>query len=300
MKNKYFHGIGKRYPFFEGWYLKHQTKTQTIAFIPAVHADKKGKWDVSLQVVLSGTKNDGAWYFTWPIEECSIASDKFQVRCGKNLFSEKGIAIHIENDSVSIIGKISYSPFQQIKGNIMGFFGWFKFLQCNHGVISMSHELKGNLIINGEDVEFSGGRGYIETDWGVSFPKQYIWSQCGFGETFKNSIMISAADIPLFGRSFRGCICAIHFDGKEYRMGTYYGARILEYKNGSILIRQGNMRLKVTRLDEQAFHLRAPVNGSMRRLIKESPVCRVKYQFCRGKEEVFNIISGRASFEQVF
>lgn len=49
MKVKYFHGIGKKGPYFEGWYLKHQNKGKTIAFIPAVHADKEGNWTASIQ-----------------------------------------------------------------------------------------------------------------------------------------------------------------------------------------------------------------------------------------------------------
>ena len=48
MKEKYFHGTGKKGPYFEGWYLKHQNKGKTIAFIPAVHADKEGNWTASI------------------------------------------------------------------------------------------------------------------------------------------------------------------------------------------------------------------------------------------------------------
>ena len=39
------------FPYFEGWYLKHQNRDDTIAFIPAVHADQNGQWTVSLQIV---------------------------------------------------------------------------------------------------------------------------------------------------------------------------------------------------------------------------------------------------------
>lgn len=299
MKSEYFHGVDRRYPYFEGWYLKHQNRGKTIAFIPAVHADKKGQWSASLQVVVSDGVNDGSWYFTWPIEACKISKNRFRVKIGENLFSEKGISVDIKTEKLTIKGKIGYSGFQKVKGDVMGFFRFLPFLQCNHGVLSMTHRLEGNLNVNGKTIEFTDGNGYAETDWGQSFPKHYLWTQCGFGMKGRNSIMVAAADIPILGTSFRGCICAIHYEGQEYRMGTYYGARILEYRDGCVALRQGNMMLKVKRLKERTFKLRGPEKGNMERIIKESPVCRVQYQFRTGKKQVFNLLSGQASFEQV-
>ncbi len=296
---QYFHGIGKKYPYFEGWYLKHQNQGKTIALIPAVHADKKGGWSASIQVVT----DEGAWYFTYPIELCKLSRRSFRVKIGENIFSEKGIRIKIVNSEIAVEGRIHYGKFQKIKGDIMGFFQWIPFLQCHHGVISMAHNLSGSLTVCGKDkkeeiIEFTGGRGYIETDWGSSFPRTYIWSQCGFGMDEKNSIMVSAADVPVFGFHLPGCICAIHYKGREYRLGTYYGARIKEYGPGTVTITQGIMTVKVTRQSDNSFGLHAPQGGSMKRMIKESPACLVRYQFWMGRVNVFDVISDRGSYEE--
>lgn len=294
MKEQFFHGVGRKYPYFEGWYLKHQNMRKTIAFIPAVHADKDGKWTASIQVVM----DEGAWNFNYPIEMCKIQRDRFRVKIGENIFSEKGIRVNIQVEDLSIQGKIMYAGLQKIKTDIMGPFRFFPFMQCNHGVISMAHELRGKLEVNGEIIEFTGGRGYIETDWGESFPESYLWSQCGFGGGGRNSIMASVADIPFLGGQFRGCICAAHYEGREYRMGTYYGARIKEYGDGFVTLKQGRMRLRITRLSERSFELKAPVKGGMERKIKESPSCRVQYQLWNGNHQIFNLLSDQASFEQ--
>lgn len=293
MKEQYFHGIGRCYPYFEGWYLKHQNMGKTIAFIPALHADKKGGWTASIQVVT----DDGAWYFTYPAESCNISRKRFCVKIGENIFSEKGIRIKINDSRVKVEGQLMYSKFRKIKGDIMGFFRWIPFLQCHHGVISMAHDLTGSLMINGERVVFTGGRGYIETDWGTSFPKAYLWTQCGFGMKEKNSIMASVADVPVLGCSLQGCICAIHYQGREYRLGTYYGARAKDCEDGTVTLTQGKMRVKITRLSENALGLHAPQRGAMDRMIKESPACLVRYQFWRGKKLIFDVTSDRASYE---
>ena len=142
----------------------------------------------------------------------------------------------------------------------------------------------------------TGGRGYIETDKGRSFPKTYLWTQCGFGR--RSSVMLSVADIPFLGTHFQGCICAVHCGGREYRMATYLGVRIEEYGDGKVTIRQGKMRLRVRRLEEASHDLKAPKCGVMSRTIRESPSCRVRYEFWLGGSLIFDIISEQASFEQ--
>lgn len=304
MKEKYFHGVGKKGPYFEGWYLKHQNQGKTIAFIPAVHADKNGNWTASIQVVL----DHGAWNFTYPIEMCMIRDNEFEVSIGDNLFTEKGISVSIHTDELSVEGKIAYSGFHKIRGDIMGPFRFFPFMQCSHGVISMAHNLKGALTVNGKKMDLTGGRGYIETDRGDSFPETYLWTQCGFGggkdadgnKRKMNSIMASVADIPFLGIHFRGCICAVHYQGREYRMGTYSGARITEYREGAVTIKQGRLLLKATKLGEKSYGLRAPYEGSMDRIIKESPACSMEYQLWKGKKQIFRLISEQASYEQEF
>lgn len=40
---KYYHGAGRAGPYFEGWYLKCQTKDgRGLALIPALHVDRAG------------------------------------------------------------------------------------------------------------------------------------------------------------------------------------------------------------------------------------------------------------------
>ena len=56
---KYYHGAGRRGPYFEGWYLKCQTRDgRALALIPAVHQDRTGRRSASLQVLAE----DGAWW----------------------------------------------------------------------------------------------------------------------------------------------------------------------------------------------------------------------------------------------
>lgn len=51
--------------------------------------------------------------------------------------------------------------------------------------------------------------------------------------------MLSIAHIPFLGGAFTGCICALMFAGREYRLATYRGMRILTLTDNTVRLRQG-------------------------------------------------------------
>lgn len=292
---RYYHGKKKKYPYFEGWYLKHQAEGRMIAFIPAIHADEQGKWTASIQMITE----EGSWCFSYPASQCTIERRRFRVMIGENLFTEKGIWVNLKNKDVSVYGNISYGPFAKLKKDIMGPFKRVPFLECNHGVLSMMHRTRGGLLINGREVDLDEGLGYIETDWGSSFPKEYLWTQCIFTEKKKGSLMLSVADVPIGRWCFRGCICQIEVPGRTYRLATYLGAKVRRLSASEAVVRQGKLCLKVTKLGERSYGLSAPRQGSMTRIIRESPVCRIRYQLWEKGSQIFDIVDNHASFEYV-
>ena len=60
--------------------------------------------------------------------------------------------------------------------------------------------------VDGENINFENGRGYIEKDWGTSFPKKYCWIQCNNFASSEDSLFFSIAHIPFLGFEFMGFI----------------------------------------------------------------------------------------------
>ncbi len=106
----------------------------------------------------------------------------------------------------------------------MGPYSFAPFMECYHGVLSFDHDMNGTLIMNGESVNFDGGRGYIEKDWGRAFPRAWVWGQSNHFDHPGTSITISVATIPWLRTSFRGFIIGLWHDRKLYRFATYTGA----------------------------------------------------------------------------
>lgn len=175
----------------------------------------------------------------------------------------------MENESFSIHGSLRYQNRIPLKYDIMGPFSYLP-MQCKHQIISMCHTLYGSLKINGEVVSFENGIGYIESDRGTSFPKSYIWTQCSIPKEQPSSIVAAVADIPMGPIHFNGCICCIYHRGRQYRLSTYSGAKVVRCTENELVLVQGRYFLKVNLLKENPLPLKAPQKGAMDRMIHEA------------------------------
>ena len=284
-----------REPYFEGWYLKLQTRDgRSLALIPALHIDALGRRSASMQVAFGGR----SWLVPYPMPD--VCRKPWSVCMGPNRFSEWGAHLLVARPGCSLTGALRFGPFSRLRSDIMGPFRLIPGMECAHGVLSMGHALDGALRLNGELIDFSGGTGYIETDRGRSFPRAYLWTQCAWRGEQPAGVMLSVAEIPLAGRRFTGCICAILFGGREYCLATYRGARVEAWSQSGAVIRQGRLRLELEIPRDDGLPLRAPVDGAMRRGIRESLSARASYRFRVGRTLLFEHTDRRASFETVF
>lgn len=275
------------YGSFYGWYLKCQSDTQTLAVIPAVHNVGK-KRTCSIQII---TDND-AWTVTFAIDVFQWT--KRNICIGENQFGKEGIHLAIHTPQLTVKGKLDFGSLCPLKYDIMGPFALVSFMECRHSVWSMRHSVRGNVYINGQKYSFRNAWGYWEGDRGRSFPKEYIWTQCCFPG---GALMLSVADIPMAGIHFTGVIGAILWQGKEYRMATYLGARVVQIRNNMVRVIQGNLELDVQRLEASECLLKAPTKGDMVRTIHESASCRAFYRFRKKDCTLFAFETDRASFE---
>ena len=272
---------------FYGWYLKCQSDTQTLAVIPAVHKAGR-KRTCSIQII---TDHD-AWTVTFAAD--AFRRTKRNIFIGENRFGEKGIKLAIHTPQLNIKGKLDFGPLCPLKYDIMGPFALVPFMECRHSVWSMRHSVQGSVCINGQQYSFHNAWGYWEGDRGRSFPKEYIWTQCCFSD---GALMLSVADIPMAGIHFTGVIGAILWQGKEYRIATYLGARAVQIQNNMVRVKQGDLELDAQLLETSERPLKAPTKGSMVRTIHESASCRAYYRFCKSGRTLFAFETDRASFE---
>lgn len=273
--------------YFCGWYFRCQSPSQTLAVIPAVHKTK-GQRSCSIQLIT----DSGSWNVPFPWSAFQETADHIEIAGSR--FGKQGIRLELHTPQLTAAGSLTFGPFTPIRYDIMGPFRYVPFMECRHSVFSMKHCVNGRLLINGVPYGFRNGIGYLEGDRGFAFPKEYVWTQCSFPE---GSLMLSAANIPLFGCRFTGIIGVILWRGKEYRLATYLGAKAIRIRDGEIVIQQGSKRLTVRQLEKAGHPLRAPKSGAMTRTIQEHAACRTYYAFQDNGHRVFAFEIPNAAFE---
>jgi hypothetical protein len=228
----WYHGHDKRPPFFEGWYFKlvDASGARRYAIIPGIFkSDDPARRHAFVQV-LNGTSGE-AVYHRFPFESFRAARDRFEVTIGACRFRDGAIALQLDGAGQKLYGEVHFEgltpwPVTFVSPGIMGPFAWLPDLETYHGVLGLDHGLRGTFVVNGQVIDWDGGRGYIEKDWGASFPAAWIWMQSNHFEQPQTSLTASVAIIPWRGLSFRGMIVGLWHKGRLYRFATYTGARI--------------------------------------------------------------------------
>ena len=266
---------------FAGWYFKHQKGDSMVAFIPG-----RAQGGAFVQMI----SPEGSRQF--PVSHLSVRCGVLQADGCR--FSRRGCRIRLPD----VRGEIRYGPFAPLGSHIMGPFRFVP-MECRHEVLSMAHALRGSVTVGGHLYDFDGGLGYAETDSGTSFPRSYLWMQCNdFPEPC--SLMIAVARIPFCGLAFRGCICAILYRGKEYRLATYRGVRIRTFTPEHIRLSQGPLTLELDVSPAQAGHpLQAPKQGHMSHTIRESCNVHLRARLTQREKPVFDLQSDHGVYEFV-
>ncbi|MDD7793601.1 tocopherol cyclase family protein [Clostridium sp. 'White wine YQ'] len=286
-----FQGSYKKKHYFEGWYFKQISRDGkfVICIIPGVslfHNDYHS-FIQYIFIRLDKKRIIRSGYIRYPLNAFKFRDTPFMIQIGDNVFTESIISLNMKDKKIKIQGTLKLGALTEIEKsilnpNIMGYFAYIPKMECYHGIISMNHKLNGILAVNRKIIDFTKGKGYIEKDWGTSFPKEYIWIQCNNFKNQTTSFICSIANIPFLHTSFNGLICNICINGVEYRFATYNNSkakieRITKSKI-NISIENNKALLKVEASLSSTGVLIAPQKGKMDKNINEELLGKLKLQ----------------------
>lgn len=273
-----FQGNLKNKKYFEGWYFKQVTRdlSNTFSIIPGVSLAED---DSHAFIQIIDSHNGVTDYARYPLDQFKWQTKQLYLKIGTSVFTGEGISLDIKTERTTLKGRLDFLnvvryPRSIFSPGIMGWYSFVPFMECNHGIVSVNHGLKGKMSFNGDQIDFDDGRGYIEKDWGTSFPESWIWIQSNNFDDPAVSFMLSIAKIPWMGRFFIGLISFLYLNNTFYMFSTYNRSSFSDVRNDDelleITLKNSSNKLKISVIKNSFGDLAAPVLGEMNRRIKES------------------------------
>ncbi|HEY5465952.1 MAG TPA: tocopherol cyclase family protein [Clostridia bacterium] len=275
-----FQGVHKHRNYFEGWYFKliSRDRSRVLALIPGI-AMGRGPQDAHSFIQVIDAHRNRVAYLRYPIEAFQTDHERFDILVGKSRFHSGGLSVDHEGDGHVLQGDVSFSdivpyPKTRFHRGIMGPFTFVPFMECRHGIVNIRQSLHGKLAFDGEILDFEGGEGYVEKDWGSSFPESWIWLQANHFDDPQVSFMFSVAEIPWLGSRFTGMISFLRTAETFRRFATYNRSHLdflsAKWERVDAVIHHPEYTLEMEARFSPGGVLRVPKNGIMERTIEES------------------------------
>jgi hypothetical protein len=305
-----FQGRRRRRRYFEGWYFKciSADRRHAVAVIPGIASDPKGNRHAFIQII--NAVSGKTYYFRFPYDQFESPEDRFSVRIGENAFDSSGLSLSLYSEEGSVCGQLKFAnirafPVSRLRPGIMGPLTFVPFLECYHAIVHLSHSICGQITLDGESLDFTGGSGYIEKDYGRSFPRKYIWIQAGHFANGNAAFVFSRARIPFRIGSFTGFFGYFtDFRHMTLLFASYNGSRLHSFQvdpeaktcSGVLTNRHGALEFRAEM--SGGGRLRAPVDGLMSREIIESITALVAVVVRNAKGQIlYEGQSGEAGME---
>lgn len=295
----HYQGWNRQRRYFEGWYFKVVDPLNHLAYaiIPGVSMDTEGQQHAFIQV-LDGVAAQSQ-YHRFDFGKFDAQKGKFAVSIGTNFFSDTGCQLDLEDLSLSLsFDGVKAWPSRWQSPGIMGWYGYVPGMQCYHGLVSLHHQVKGQ--INGTQLS-PQAVGYIEKDWGSSFPNAWIWAQSNhLQHPEPSSLMVSVADIPWLGSSFVGFLSTFLFAGELHTMATWTGAKAkVKVLTNEVAITLSDRRrtLIIHGTPSSGGELASPIAGAMTGKINESLMANLSVKFILDGQLCYDGLANWAGLE---
>jgi tocopherol cyclase len=259
-------GKFKKRNFFEGWFhkiysAKHQTSFVIIyGYTTGNSYDKFG----FIQFLIPN-KNVEIYYFSK--NEISYNPKNHSVQMGSNILSLKEIKINLK-DIYMDLNLSDNLPISSFK-NSMGYAYFIPTLPCYHSVLNKSHLISGEINLFNNNYLLDNDLGYMEKNWGTSFPEKYFWIQAVEPHNPNVSLLFSQAEIKWMGKSFIKHVGHLRINGEELDLRTLtlfnvsYNNTIPE--NITITIKSKQIKLEMRFSVAKKYMFKGPLKGKLSR-----------------------------------
>ena len=278
--------------YFEGWFQKvYSTKHKWSFIIIYGYATRNAYEKFGFIQLLLPNENIKIIYF--PKSEISCDPNRHIIRMGNNILTTEIIRIHSSNLYVHL-NLSNNQPIRTFK-NSMGYMYFIPNLPCYHSVLNTSHVVAGEIIYNDDRYSLYNEIGYLEKNWGTSFPETYFWLHAVDPTNVEVSLLFSRAEIKWLGQKFIKHVGFFHVDGKQIDLrdlkNFVFSSFMPTPENQILRITSNTISLEISILYRKKVKFKGPAEGQLSRDIHHYTDALIEVSFIQNqKARLFHLV----------
>jgi hypothetical protein len=270
-------GTFERNKFFEGWFQKVYSKAHKASFILIYgYATHNSDDEFGFLQVLIPNQVPELVYF--PKNEVSCDIEKHIFRMGNNLLTTELIRIDINGLRIDLNLK-NTQPFRTFK-NSMGYTYFIPNLPCYHSVLNTAQSVSGEIQYKGLCYTLDHEMGYLEKNWGTTFPENYFWVHAIDPNNPAISLLFSRAQIVWLGKTYIKHVGYFCFDGQQIELRELKNFSVsnsnLSPENRIIQIRSASAQFDLALEYGREVLFKGPKDGTLSRIIQHQTDASIK------------------------
>lgn len=261
-------GNFERSKFFEGWFQKVFSTQHNASFLFIYgYATRNSNDKFGFLQVLIPNQTPEIVYF--PKDEVSCDVDHHIFRMGNNMFTTESIRVSTSDLGIDL-KLLNTHPVRSFK-NSMGYTYYIPNLPCYHSVLNISQTVSGEIQHKGQCYVLDNEMGYLEKNWGASFPERYFWVHAVDPNDPGVSLLFSRAEIMWLGKTFIKHVGHLRFDGNQIdlrELKNFTFSNIINSpENQTIQIRSVSVQLDIAIKFGTNVLFQGPKGGELSRVI---------------------------------
>jgi hypothetical protein len=261
-------GNFERNKYFEGWFQKVYSKAHNASFILIYGYATHNSDDHFgfLQVLIPNQKPEIVYF---PKNEVSCDIEQHIFRLGQNLLTTEYIQINTQQFSIDLKLK-NMHPLRTFK-NSMGYNYFIPNLPCYHSVLNTAQNVSGEIQHNGVCYTLNNAMGYLEKNWGTTFPESYFWVHAVDPSHPQISLLFSKAKIVWLGKTYVKHVGYLCLEGQQIELRELkkfsVSGRNISPGNRIIQMRSASAQLDLSLDDGREVVFHGPKDGALSRMI---------------------------------
>jgi len=139
-------------------------------------------------------------------------SNQHIIRMGAHVLTTHKIDINTNEIGIQL-DLTNNQPIRTFK-NSMGYNYVIPNLPCYHAILNKSHTISGEIRVGDANFVMDKDMGYLEKNWGTSFPDNYIWLHAVDPTNTEVNLLFSQAEIKWMGSTFLRHLGYLNFENE--------------------------------------------------------------------------------------